>query len=133
MKVQVRGRPIFYFHVSITLVHQLMGLSKRHYDGECQRASARVGRPLQPGTIPNQPVNGILTIWIDRFEKDFKPGDEIEVQATWDQLDLIAKICEGAYWDAQYILALKFKSQITEMIQKIGPIMTNQWTTEFDV
>lgn len=133
MKVSLRASAIFYFPVTKSLVKELMFLSKRHYDGECQRASGRVGQPLYPGSQVNNAKNGVLTIWMDRFAPDATDADTEEVRSTWDELDLISKICEGTYWDPDRAEARKFAARISKTLQIAGPIVLNQWQVEFEV
>lgn len=132
MKVQLRGTAVFYFPVTLKLVRQLMKLSKQHYDGACNRASARCGQPLYPGSVHNQMTNGILTIWFDRFDiKD--EMSEVEVRGTWDEMDLVAKVCEGAHMQAGYDEVRIFRYQVMGMLMKAGPIVLKTWPTEIVV
>lgn len=136
MKVSLKGQVIFYFEVDRALVKQLLELSKRHYDGECQRASAAVGAPIRPGSTIMQPTNGILRVWWNRFDVD--TAGATEVRCTWDDLDLIAKICEYMPDDRasgiDWTLARTFRQQIGVMFARAGVIAHGSaWTAEFEV
>jgi hypothetical protein len=131
VKVQLHAEARFYFRITISLIRQLSDLSKRHYDGECQRASARAGAPIRPGSSVMQPTNGILTIWRDRF----RPGvtsdtDEVEVSATWRELELIAKICETA--ESTQLDVETFAFRIKRMFAVAGPKVMKDWKLEFE-
>lgn len=76
MKIEISSRPVFSLPLPLKTVELLMTMSRHHYDGRCKSASA---------------VGGFIYGWSNSVT--FAP--EGPVDATWDQLDTLLKICEN--------------------------------------
>ena len=100
MKVSIFASPNFRFPIKLELVNTLMLLSEHHYDQRCRDAS-RVG--------------GVLYGWKNHVTF----CDTDEVTATWNELDLVAKIMENAYYapEESKRAILLFSSHIFKMFE----------------
>lgn len=136
MKVTLCTRALFGFEISHGLIMELMELAKRHYDGECKMTLNRVGQPIYPGSTIIARQNGLLTMWNDRFENDADRNDTENVFASWDDLDLISKVCEfppnnGEFED--WTRSRAFGRSISKMFDVARPKIEREWKVSFDV
>jgi hypothetical protein len=105
MKVQINVKPRFYLEPDIKTVKALMACASRHYDASCRHCAL---------------YGEFLHGWLVRLEV----GCEI-IGADWHELDLLAKVCEGAPYEpaeAQALLrefALKIHT-VYQTLQKSG-------------
>lgn len=90
MKFKIVGRPEFEFTLSQELMAAILLCSEHHYDGQCQMAS----KPPQ-----GQHMGGFLHGWRMRMywaHEDATEDYELPVlSATFNQMDLLSKICEN--------------------------------------
>ena len=87
MKIQVHARPQFTIPFTPEDINLLVTLSEQHYDGYCRSIS-------RPGP------EGFLCGWKRRYDCTgaSSPEEPLAVEATWRQLDTLAKCLEGARW-----------------------------------
>lgn len=76
MNIQIQGEPVFYLHITKSVIDTCLTLSSLHYDGTC-KAAGKLG--------------GFLYGWKNHIEH-FTP--ETLVRASFRELDLLLKICE---------------------------------------
>lgn len=86
MRIAVTNKPSFVLTLECEVIPLLMLLSQHHYDSKCRAASAWPSRG---------PQQGFLAAWNNICE-NFSENGQFQVNATWDQLDTVCKICEAA-------------------------------------
>lgn len=82
MQIQIFVRPVYYLQLTLEELEPLLVMSKHHYDSVCRSASS-------PGGFLFGWYN---TLSVPRLPEQTEPAP---CQATYRELDVLLKICEG--------------------------------------
>lgn len=114
MKITIKARPEFHLPLDAATVALLMQMSSLHYDARCKAASA---------------VGGFIYGW--RNSVQFSP--ELPVEATWNDLDTVLKICEN-----RSFLGAEDQERVRDLTKALRHAhqrwneVSPQWTAEAD-
>lgn len=123
MKINVHAVAEFSLTMDKETVADLIECSRRHYDYTCRGASAET----PDGRYKRDSLHGFLLLWRNILNNGFTD----EVTASWQQLDLLLKICEQGRTERLGHFTIEVMRALNWAKENIYPLGKDDVTAEF--